>query len=104
VTEHGLAAALRSDDPAFATLHAWFVDRLAPVCTQLLDAAAGAGEIGTDLDAYQRMRGVGNLCIGDESDDRYDARRLVGLLLVGLHRPSRPGPPAAAAGADQFDS
>lgn len=30
------------------------------------------------------MRGVGNLCIGVESDDRYDARRLVGVLTAGL--------------------
>jgi hypothetical protein len=32
------------------------------------------------------MRGVGNLCIGAESDPRYDARRLVELLITGLRR------------------
>jgi len=32
------------------------------------------------------MRGVGNLCAGAEDDERYDARRLVGVLLAGLRR------------------
>ncbi|WP_344615865.1 helix-turn-helix domain-containing protein [Dactylosporangium salmoneum] len=88
VTKHGLAAALRSDSAQFESLHAYFLDRLVPVCTRLLDAAAAAGEIRADLDAYQLMRGVGNLCIGAESDTRYDARRLVAVLLAGLRRPN----------------
>jgi hypothetical protein len=32
------------------------------------------------------MRGIGNLCIGRDSDPRYDPRRLVDLLLAGLQR------------------
>lgn len=92
VTKHGLAAALRSDSAQFDALHSYFLDRLLPVCTQLLDAAAGSGEIRSDLEAYELMRGVGNLCIGADSDPRYDARRLVGLLIAGLRRPARPGP------------
>ncbi|MFD3374174.1 MULTISPECIES: TetR/AcrR family transcriptional regulator [unclassified Streptomyces] len=87
VTKHGLAAALQTDNAGFETLHSYFLDRLLPVCTQLLDAAAAAGEIRSDLTAYQLMRGVGNLCIGDDSDSRYDARRLVELLVAGLRRP-----------------
>ena len=86
-TKHGLAAVLRSDNAAFDALHAYFVDRLVPVCAQLLDAAAEAGEIRADMDAYELMRGVGNLCIGVEYDPRYDARRLVDLLIAGLRRP-----------------
>ncbi|MBQ0897567.1 TetR/AcrR family transcriptional regulator [Micromonospora sp. U56] len=84
VTKHGLAAALQSDDAAFQTLHAYFLDRLVPVCDQLLDAAVAAGEIRPDIDAYGLLRGVGNLCIGAGSDPRYDARRLVELLIAGL--------------------
>ncbi|MFD1933248.1 MULTISPECIES: TetR/AcrR family transcriptional regulator [Nonomuraea] len=87
VTKHGLAAALRSGDAGFDTLHAYFLDRLVPVCAQLLDAAAVAGEIRPDVDAYELMRGVGNLCIGADSDPRYDARRLVELLIAGLRLP-----------------
>ena len=87
VTKHGLAAVLQSDNAGFDTLHAYFLDRLVPVCTQLLDAAGESGEIRSDLQAYELMRGVGNLCIGADTDPRYDARRLVDLLIAGLRRP-----------------
>ncbi|MFI6785517.1 TetR/AcrR family transcriptional regulator [Micromonospora sp. NPDC050276] len=83
-TKHGLAAALQSDDAAFQSLHAYFLDRLVPVCDQLLDAAVAADEIRPDMDAYGLLRGVGNLCIGAGTDPRYDERRLVGLLIAGL--------------------
>ncbi|MET9505580.1 TetR/AcrR family transcriptional regulator [Streptomyces sp. NPDC006622] len=84
VTKHGLAAVLQSDNAGFDALHAYFLDRLVPVCAQLLEAAAAADEIHYDLEAYALMRGVGNLCIGAESDPRYDARRLVEVLVAGL--------------------
>ncbi|MFF4960725.1 TetR/AcrR family transcriptional regulator [Streptomyces sp. NPDC001222] len=87
VTKHGLAAVLQSDDAGFDALHAYFLERLLPVCAQLLEAAAVAGEIRPDVDAYELMRGVGNLCIGADHDPRYDARRLVELLIAGLRRP-----------------
>ncbi|MFF5188106.1 TetR/AcrR family transcriptional regulator [Streptomyces sp. NPDC000345] len=87
VTKHGLAAVLQSDNPGFETLHTYFLDRLVPVCGELLDAAAAAGEIRSGIPAYALMRGVGNLCIGAESDPRYDARRLIELLVAGLRRP-----------------
>ncbi|USQ85240.1 TetR/AcrR family transcriptional regulator [Streptomyces phaeoluteigriseus] len=88
VTKHGLAAVLQSDNAGFDTLHAYFLDRLVPVCAQLLEAAAAAGEIRSGLEAYELMRGVGNLCIGAESDSRYDARRLVDVLVAGLRQPN----------------
>ena len=84
VTKHGLAAALRSDNARFAALHDYFLDRLVPICADLLTAAADAGEIRTDVGAYALMRGVGNLCIHVDQDPRYDARAMVGLLLDGL--------------------
>ncbi|MFE0677899.1 TetR/AcrR family transcriptional regulator [Streptomyces sp. NPDC058867] len=86
VTKHGLAAVLHSDEAGFGTLHAYFLDRLVPVCTDLLDAAAAAGEVRPDIRALELMRGVGNLCIGAEDNPDYDARRLVGLLVAGLRR------------------
>jgi AcrR family transcriptional regulator len=86
VTKHGLAAVLQSDDPCFDPLHSYFLERLVPVCTQLLDAAADAGEIRTGQDAYELMRGVGGLCAGLDNNPRYDARRLVELLIAGLRR------------------
>ena len=88
VTKLGLAAVLQSDDPCFDPLHSYFLDRLVPVCTQLLDAAAKSGEIRPDLDAVELMRGVGGLCAGAGNSPRYDARRLVAILIAGL-RPTQ---------------
>jgi AcrR family transcriptional regulator len=87
VTKHGLAAALQSGNARFETLHAYFLDRLLPVCTQLLDACAASGDIQPGLDAVQLMRGIGNLCIGADTAPHYDARRLVTLLVAGLRQP-----------------
>ncbi|MBV7244945.1 TetR/AcrR family transcriptional regulator [Streptomyces sp. MW-W600-10] len=84
VTKHGLADALRSDSGGFEALHAYFLDRLVPVCGQLLDAAVAAGEARPGIEPYELMRGVGNLCVGRDDDPRYDPRRLVELLLRGL--------------------
>ncbi|MEV6623415.1 TetR/AcrR family transcriptional regulator [Amycolatopsis sp. NPDC051114] len=79
VTKHGLAGVLQGD--GFATLHAYFLDRLVPVCAQLLEAA----ELTAKVRPLELMRGVGNLCIGAEDNNPdYDARRLVGLLIAGL--------------------
>lgn len=87
VTKHGLADALQSDSDRFAALHTYFIDRLLPVSAQLLDAAADAGHITPGIQPYELMRGIGNLCIGRDSDPRYDPRRLIDLLLEGLRRP-----------------
>jgi AcrR family transcriptional regulator len=84
VTKHGLANVLQSDSSGFAALHTYFLDRLVPVCSELLDAAVSAGEVRPGTGAYELMRGIGNLCIGRDNDPRYDPRRLVGLLLAGL--------------------
>ena len=86
VTKHGLAAVLQSDDSCFDPLHSYFLERLEPVCSRLLGAAVDAGEIGPGQDAYEFMRGVGGLCAGAGNNPRYDARRLVKLLVAGLRR------------------
>lgn len=84
VTKHGLADALQSDSDRFAALHAHFLDRLLPVCAQLLDAAVEAGDIRPGTQPYELLRGIGNLCVGRDDDPRYDPRRLIALLLQGL--------------------
>lgn len=84
VTKHGLAGALQSQSAAFETLHAYFIDRLLPVCEELLEAASAAGEIVPNVDAYGLMRGVGGICIGADTDPDYDARPIVQLLIAGL--------------------
>ena len=85
-TKHGLASAMQPDKNGFDALHAYFLERLVPVCGELLAAAAEAGEIRGDLQALELMRGVGNLCIGAGDDPRYNARRLAQLLIAGLRR------------------
>lgn len=87
VTKQGLAAVLQSDDPCFDPLHSYFLERLVPVCTHLLDAAAESGEVRSDLEAYELMRGIGGICMGAGGNLRYDARRLVEILIAGLRRP-----------------
>jgi hypothetical protein len=37
-----------------------------------------------DVDAYGLMRGIGNICIGADTDPDYDARRMVQLVISGL--------------------
>ncbi|MFD0354355.1 TetR/AcrR family transcriptional regulator [Streptomyces sp. NPDC127110] len=90
VTKHGLADALQSDSDRFAALHDYFLDRLLPVCAQLLDAAVEAGDIRPGTQPYELMRGIGNLCIGRDNDPLYDPRRLIALLLRGLQHPQTP--------------
>ena len=85
-TKHGLASALQSDHIRFDALHAWFLDRLVPVCAALLDAATAAGEIGADISALELMRAAGNLCAG--ADAHYDAHHIIHLLVAGLRRPA----------------
>ena len=84
VTKHGLAAVLRSGSD-FSALHAYFLDRLVPVCDRLLQAAAGS--IRTDIRAFELMYAVGNLCVGS-TDPRYDARGMVAVLVAGLASPA----------------
>ena len=85
-TKHGLAAVMRSDHAGFQVLHTYFLDRLVPVCAELLDAAAQADNIRADIDALQLLRAVGNLCVGIDGDSGYDSRRMARLLIAGLRR------------------
>lgn len=91
VTKHGLATALHSDKARFETLHAYFLERLVPVCAELLKAAVAAGEIRGDIDPQGLMRAVGSLCVGAGDDPHYDARRMVELLVAGLRQPTSDG-------------
>ncbi|MDO8185628.1 TetR/AcrR family transcriptional regulator [Conexibacter sp. JD483] len=86
VTKHGLAHVLQSSDACFDPLHDYFIERLVPVCGELLEAAAEAGEICPGQEAYEFMRGVGSICAGAGGARHYDARHLVTLLVAGLRR------------------
>jgi AcrR family transcriptional regulator len=82
VTKHGLAA-VRGAESEEGGLHAYFLDRLVPMCDRLLEAARASGEIAAEITAYELLRGIGNLCLFAGDDARYDARRLAHLLLAG---------------------
>ncbi|OLR93611.1 TetR family transcriptional regulator [Actinokineospora bangkokensis] len=93
VTKQGLASVLQSDDPCFDPLHSYFLDRLVPVCTELVEAASD--ELREDVRAYELMRGVGGLCASSGGPGAYDARKLVRFLVAGLRRAAPPAGDAA---------
>nr|WP_175800947.1 TetR/AcrR family transcriptional regulator [Burkholderia anthina] len=83
-TRRGLAAALNSADPALKALPAYFLDRLRPVVRSLLDTAAAAGYIRTDVESDELLCAVAALCAPLECPEPPDARRLVALFVDGL--------------------
>ncbi len=84
VTKHGLAGALQGDGAEADALHTYFVDRLVPVCGSLLEAALESRHTASHVDAYNVLKGIGNLCIGAANDTRYEAATLVQLLISGV--------------------
>lgn len=93
VTKHGLASALHGDDAGSDALHSYFVNRLVPVCSSLLDAARsdlGLSEQDSALGGYSLLKGIGNLCIGAATDSDYDTDRLVQALISGALTAERP--------------
>ena len=87
--KRGLAAALHSGDPVFDALPAYFRQHLEPILQSLLAAAAAAGEIRTDVDAYELLRAVGNLSVPDREIAAGHTQRMVALLIDGLRYGAR---------------
>lgn len=83
-TKRGLASALHSGNPAFDSLPAYFQKRLVPALRTLLDAAAAAGEARADVDAYELLTAVANLCMQVDGGCPAPAHRMVALLFDGL--------------------
>lgn len=83
-TKRGLASALHSGDPAFETLPAYFDARLRPALSQLLERAAKAGEIRTDLDADDIITAVANLSMPARTARPDHTRRVVDIFMDGL--------------------
>ncbi|MCL3862127.1 TetR/AcrR family transcriptional regulator [Actinotalea sp. K2] len=84
VTKHGLAGALQGDSAGSDALHTYFVGRLVPVCGSLLEAALASIDAAPPVDAYNVLKGIGNLCIGAAGDAQYEAAVLVQLLISGV--------------------
>ncbi|MGH9626423.1 MAG: TetR/AcrR family transcriptional regulator, partial [Bryobacteraceae bacterium] len=83
-TKRRLAPALHSGDPAFESLRAYFLQRLKPALQTLLESAAAAGEIRTDIDSKDLLSAIASLCMSAENDRPNHTRRMLALLVDGL--------------------
>jgi AcrR family transcriptional regulator len=90
-TKHGLGSALRSGEPAYSGLRAYFETNAGPALQGLLDAAVEAGAIREGIDAMELIGAIANLCVQPPgSDDTSRASRMVDLLLDGLRYGAAP--------------
>ena len=85
-TKRGLASALHSGDPAFASLPGYFMERLGPPLTALLDAAAADGAIRSDVGAEDLLYAIALLCRPVPGRGPDYGRRMVAVLVDGLRR------------------
>lgn len=83
-TKKGLASALHSGDPAFASLPDYFRENFEPALAALLDRAARAGDIDGNTDPYDLLRAIGNLSVASGDDGAAHIKRMVDLLINGL--------------------
>jgi AcrR family transcriptional regulator len=90
--KRGLATALHSGDPAFDALPGYFFERLGPVLSDLLDAAASAAAIRADVNAKDLLTAIALLSHPAPDTDPDYSQRMVGLLIDGLRNtePARP--------------
>ncbi|MBO0872167.1 MAG: TetR/AcrR family transcriptional regulator [Pseudonocardia sp.] len=92
-TKRGLASALHSGDPAFAGLPDYFLKRLGPTLSALLDAAATDGAIRGDIGAEDLLYAIAQLCQPVPGRGPEHGRRIVGVLVDGLRRGGGQGRP-----------
>ncbi|MGH8184223.1 MAG: TetR/AcrR family transcriptional regulator [Rhodanobacteraceae bacterium] len=83
-TKRRLAPALHSGDPAFESLREYFLQRLKPALQTLLESAAAAGEIRTDVDSKDLLSAIASLCMSADNDRPDHTRRMLALLVDGL--------------------
>lgn len=83
-TKRGLSAALHSGDPAFDTLPDYFRSNFEPALAGLLEKAATAGDIRSDVIAYDLLRAIGNLSVATETGGAEHTGRMIDLLVDGL--------------------
>ncbi|MFF3176692.1 TetR/AcrR family transcriptional regulator [Streptomyces sp. NPDC057900] len=89
-TKRGLGAALHSGDRAYDSLPDYFQQRFVPVLGALLDTAARAGEIRSDIGPDDLLRATGNLAMPAHDDGEGHTQRMVALLVDGLRYGARP--------------
>jgi AcrR family transcriptional regulator len=92
-TKRGLSAALHSGDSAYESLPNYLLDRLVPALAGLLDAAAAAGEIRSDVKPVDFLMAIARLSSPDGKGGLTEqSRSMVALLIDGLRQ--RPRPPS----------
>ena len=84
LTKQGLAQALHSGDPAFASLPERRERRLHPVMRNLFAAAQAAGDIHSGIDADNFLNAAAYLCMAAKESRPEQARQMVDLLVRGL--------------------
>jgi AcrR family transcriptional regulator len=83
-TKRGLASALHSGDPAYEALPGYFLQKLTPTLTVLLDTAAASGAIRDDISARDLLFAIAQLCLPVPGEGSGYSRRMVGVLIDGL--------------------
>jgi len=86
-TKRGLAPALHSGDPAYQALPGYFLEKLGPTLTALLEAAAAGGEVRDDVSAQDLLYAIANLCMPVPGQGPEFNQRMVALLIDGLRTP-----------------
>ncbi|MFD2796587.1 TetR/AcrR family transcriptional regulator [Promicromonospora vindobonensis] len=81
--KYGLKPAMHSGEPTYRSLPAYFLERFTPALAQLLEAAAAAGEVRTDISPDDLLRAVSGIAAPE--DPAYTTR-MVALLVDGLRR------------------
>ena len=84
----------------FAGLPAYFLERLGPTLSALLDAAAAEGAIRGDVGAEDLLYAVAQLCQPVPGRGSEYGRRIVGVLVDGLRRGGARGGSEGAASSD----
>jgi AcrR family transcriptional regulator len=88
--KRGLSAALHSGDPAFEPLPAYLMGRLAPAASGLLQTAAAAGKVRSDVEASDLLMAIAHLCSPDgKGGITRESRRMVSLLIDGIRYNAR---------------
>ncbi|MEV1085975.1 TetR/AcrR family transcriptional regulator [Streptomyces sp. NPDC050211] len=86
-TKRGLAPALHSGDPAYADLPGYFLEKVGPALTALLDTAAADGAVRDDVSAHDLLYAIANLCMPVPGEGPQYNQRMVALLIDGLRTP-----------------
>ena len=83
-TKRGLASALHSGDPAFSGLPGYFLQRLGPALSALLDAAVADGTVRDDISAEDLLHAITQLSQPVPGRGPEHNQRIVAVFVDGL--------------------